>query len=145
MNMNSKSGSGLASAFFAILFLASIALNVAFLSGCVTLDGLTGKGPSYPVGPRPLPPVPPNAEATYLREIATSLGLSPSADKTPGDIAFDIKQALNNSLRYRGDVLSDTFEECKAAIPSSKDTETFEQYHDFIRKVAGKRVLILDN
>lgn len=147
MNVNSKSGSGCVSAFFVILFLASIALNAAFLTGCVTRDGLTGKGPSYPDGPRPTPPpTSSNAEATYLREIATSLGLSPSSDKTPGDIASAIQQALGNSQKFRGEVLSDSaFRDCKDAIPTIKDTETFEAYHSFIKKVAGKRILILDN
>lgn len=147
MNVNSKSGSGCVSAFFVILFLASIALNAAFLTGCVTLDDLTGKGPSHHDGPRPThTTTSSNTETTYLREIATSLGLSPSSDKTPGDIAFDIKQALDNSQKFRGEVLSDSaFKDCKDAIPTTKDTETFEAYHTFIKKVAGKRILILDN
>ncbi len=144
MNMNSKSGSGCASAFFVILFLASIALNVAFLTGCVTLDKFRG-GPDAPNPPRPPQPTHSSSEATYLREIAMSLGLSPSLDKTPGDIAFDIKQTLNNSQKYRGEVLSDSsFEECKTDISTSKGRETFEQYHRFIQKVVDKRVLILD-
>ncbi len=146
MNMNSKSGSGSASIFFVILFLASVALNVAFLTGCVTLDDLRGNaGQSERGGPLPPPSPPPSSEAVYLREIAGSLGLTPSPDKTPGDIAFDIKQALGTSLKYRNDTLSDeAFDECKADISTSKDRETFEQYHRFIKKVAGKRILVLD-
>ncbi|MBQ6923072.1 MAG: hypothetical protein IJQ73_00385 [Kiritimatiellae bacterium] len=145
MNMNSKSGSGIASAIFIILFIASIALNVAFLTGCETL-GPRGR---RSVNPGPIPPTqstPSSSEATYLREIATSLGLSPSPDKTPGIIAFDIKQALGKSLKYHDDILSDVaFQECKAAIPTTKDTEIFEAYHRFIKKIAGKRILVLDN
>lgn len=146
MNMNSKSGSGSASIFFVILFLASVALNVAFLTGCVTLDDLRGNaGQSGRGGPLPPPSPPPSSEAVYLREIAGNLGLTPSPDKTPGDIAFDIKQALGTSLKYRDDTLSDeAFDECKADISTSKDRETFEQYHRFIKKVAGKRILVLD-
>lgn len=147
MNINSKSGSGSASFFFVILFLASVALNVAFVTGCVTSDDLRGKaGKSGRGGPLLPPPPPTSSEAIYLREIAGSLGLSPSPDKTPGDIAFDIKQALGNSLKYRDDILSDeAFQDCKAAIPTTKDTATFEAYHVFIKKIAGKRILVLDN
>ena len=144
MNTTSKSGSGSASAFFAILFLVSVALNAAFLTGCVTLDDFSENGGCHVTGPTP--PTPPPSEAVYLREIAGSLGLSPSPNKTPGDIAFDIKQTLGTSLKYRDDILSDaSFEECKAVIPTTKDTETFEAYHAFIKKIAGKRVLILEN
>ena len=84
------------------------------------------------------------SESVYLREIAASLELSPSSDKTPGDIAFDIGQVLNSVQRYKGGVLSDqSFDECKAAIPTSKDTEIFEAYHAFIKKIAGKRIIVV--
>jgi hypothetical protein len=144
MNRNSQAGSGSTSAFFVILFLASIALNVAFVTGCVTLDDFRGNGRRH--GPRSTPPPSqPASEAVYLREIAGTIGLSPSSDKTPGVIAFDIKQALGNSLKYRDDILSDeAFQDCKAAIPTTKDTATFEAYHVFIKKIAGKRILVLD-
>ena len=145
MDINSKSGSGCASAFFVILFLASIALNVSFLTGCVSLDDFQRRTKGLPTL-QTTQSNPPSSEAVFLRDIATSLGMSPSPDKTPGDIALDIKQAVGNSQKYHGEVLSDSsFEECKAAMPTSKDAETFEQYHRFIRKVAGKRILILDN
>lgn len=144
MNMNSKSGSGSASFFFVILFLASVALNVAFVTGCISTEVFQGgsKGPTPPPTTQTKPGA---SESYYLREIAASLGLSPSLDKTPGDIAFDLKQALGNSLKYRDDILSDeAFQDCKAAIPTTKDTATFEAYHVFIKKIAGKRILVLD-
>lgn len=145
MNMNSKSGSGCASAFFVILFLASIALNVAFLTGCVTLDKFR-RGPDAPLPPRPPQPTHSSSEATYLREIAVSLGLSPSLDKTPGDIAFDIKQALGDSQKYKGNVFSDEeFDKYRKAFLTNNDVKTFEDYHTFAKKVAGKRIVILGN
>ena len=145
MNINSKSGSGSASTLFAILFLASIALNAAFLTGCISMDDIRG-GRKTPTTAINTPQRPTDDESFYLREIAGTLGLSPSSDKRPGEIAFDIKQSLNNSQKYRGDVLSDAaFEECKAAIPTTKDTETFETYHAFIKKIVGKKILVLGN
>lgn len=140
MNMNARAGSGNVSIFFAILFIASIALNAAFLTGCISMKDIFGNGrdPQPTTGQR-------STESFYLREIATSLGISSFSDKTPGDIAFDINQVLNNTQRYKGGVLNDqVFDECKAAIPTSKDTETFEAYHAFIKKIAGKRIVVLD-
>ena len=135
-NMNARAGSGSISVFLAILFIASIALNAAFLTGCISRKDIFGNGST--------PHSPPPAESVYLRQIAKSLGLSPSSDKTPGDIAFDISQVLDNAQRYKGGVLTDqSFNECKAAIPTSKDTETFESYHAFIKKVAGKRIIVV--
>ena len=143
MNINSRTGSGSVSVFFAMLFIASVALNVAFITGCETvkdLRGICGKSEEKPQT-QPSP-----SETFYLREIAASLGMTPSSDKTPGDIAFDIEQKLKNHQKYRDTVLADeAFNECKTAIPTTKDTETFEAYHAFIKKIAGKRVIILDN
>ena len=145
MNMNARVGSGSISVFFAILFIASIALNAAFLTGCISRVDIFGNSSN----PHPIPQPKPTSvvsESVYLREIATSLGLSPSSDKTPGDIAFDISQALNNAQRYKGGVLTDhAFGECKAAIPTDEDTETFEAYHKFIKKIAGKKIVIIND
>ena len=144
MNMNSKKGSGSVSVFLLILLIVSVSLNAAFLTGCISLEDFRGMGK----GPRQTSQQeqkPSASEAAYLREIATELKLSPSSDKTPGDIAFDIKQALGNAQSYRGEVFTDKdFEECKAAIPTTKDTETFKAYHAFIKKIARKRIVILD-
>lgn len=144
MNMNSKKGSGSVSAFLVMLLIASIVLNAAFLTGFISLEDLREGGkeprPTSQQGPKPLA-----SEAAYLREIATELKLSPPSDKTPGDITFDIKQTLGNTLSYRGEVFTEkAFEECKAAIPTTKDTETFKAYQDFIKKVAGKKIIILE-
>ena len=142
MNINSKPGSGSVSVLLAMLFIASVALNAAFLTGCISLEKLRGE--REPLATSRNGKVLPSSEATYLREIAAVLGLSPSSDKTPGDIAFDIEQVLKSSQVYRGDVFSDeAFSECKSAIPTAKDTETFNGYHAFIKKVAGKRIIIL--
>lgn len=145
MNMKAKTGSGSVSVFLSILFIASIALNAAFLTGCISMADIFGNSGSAQPNPgqKPAPVV---SESVYLRDIAKSLGLSPSSDKTPGDIAFDIGQVLTNVQRYKGGVLTDqSFNECKAAIPTSKDTETFEAYHAFIKKINGKRLIILDS
>lgn len=145
MSMNAKAGSGSVSVLLSILFIASIALNAAFLSGCISMTDIFGNSSSTQSDPRQKP-TPVDSESFYLREIATTLGLAPSSDKTPGDIAFDISQVLNNTQRYKGGVLSDqSFDECKAAIPTSKDTEIFEAYHAFIKKINGKRLIILDS
>lgn len=88
---------------------------------------------------------PPQSESTHLKELAEWLSVPIPKDATPGDIAFAIRQALSDSTRYSGEVLSDeAFEECKAAIPTTKDTETFEAYHRFIKKVAGKKVIVIE-
>lgn len=143
MSMNAKAGSGSVSVFLSILFIASIALNAAFLTGCISSADIFGNSNSTQLNLRQKS-TPVVSESVYLREIAASLELSPSSDKTPGDIAFDIGQVLNSVQRYKGGVLSDqSFDECKAAIPTSKDTEIFEAYHAFIKKIAGKRIIVV--
>lgn len=145
MNINSKSGSGSASAFFSILFLASVALNAAFITGCISMDDFCGESKET-TQTRSVQSDPNGSEYSYLHGIATSLGILTASDQSPGLIAQNIKEVFNNTISYDGDVLTgDSFEECKAAIPSTKDTETFEAYHAFIKKIAGKKILVLDN
>ena len=85
------------------------------------------------------------SESEYLGEIASVLSIPVSKDDTPGDIAFKIKQRIGHAERYRGEVLSDeSFELAKSAIGIPADAETFTQYHKFIKKIEGKKVLILD-
>ena len=86
------------------------------------------------------------SESAYLKEIASVLSIQVSKDDTPGDIAFRIKQCLGNAERYRGEVLSDeSFELAKSAIGISADAEAFAEYHQFIKMIDGKRIIVLDS
>ena len=86
------------------------------------------------------------SESEYLKEIASVLSIPVLKDDTPGDIAFKIKQCVGSAERYRGNVLSDeSFEKAKSAIRIPADAETFKAYHIFIKKVAGKRIIVLDD
>ena len=91
------------------------------------------------------PPTP--LESEYLKEIALVLSIHVSKDDTPGDIAFKIKQCIGgNAERYRGEVLSDeSFEKARSAIRIPADAETFAGYHQFIKKIDGKRIIVLDS
>lgn len=137
---NRKGGAKLGVLFF-ILLIASVVLNVILLNGCefLGIEGRSGQG-------RPVQPPPASSsESSYLRELAEVLKLNEGPEKTPGDIAFDIQQCLNNRQKYRGEVLSsDSFEKASAAIRISKDQETFKAYHDFISKIAGKTIIVLE-
>ena len=84
-------------------------------------------------------------ETVYLKEIASVLSIPVSDKDTPGDIVFKIRQRIENTERYRGAVLSDeSFRKAKSAIRIPSDAETFAEYHAFIKKVAEKRIVLLD-
>lgn len=85
-------------------------------------------------------------ESEYLKEIASVLSIPVLKDDTPGDLAFKIKQCIGNAERYSGNVLSDeSFEKAKSAIRIPEDSETFKAYHAFIKKVAGKKIFVIDD
>lgn len=85
----------------------------------------------------------PLSESEYLKEIAALLSISVPKDDTPGDIAFKIKQCIENAERYRWNVLSDeSFEKAKSAIRIPADAKTFAEYHKFIKRIEGKKLLI---
>ena len=82
-------------------------------------------------------------ESAYLKEIAMVLSIPVSDKDTPGDIAFKIRQRLENTERYRGAVLSDeSFRKAKSAIRIPADAATFVEYHKFIKRIEGKKLLI---
>ena len=142
MKTRNRKGSAKLGVLFFILLSASIALNVILLNGCevLGLEGRSGQGKS--VQP---PQPPPNLASSYLRELAEVLKLNEGPDKTPGDIAFDIRQCLDNRQKYKGDVLSaDSFEMACSAIGIQKDQEIFKAYHEFISKIAGKTIIVLE-
>ena len=85
------------------------------------------------------------SEAVFLLDIAKRLGIDEPYDKTPGDIAFDIERCLNHSTSYCGGTLSsDAFANIREAILNPEEQKMFQAYHDFIRKVEGRRILILE-
>lgn len=141
MKTRNRKGSTKLGVLLFILLCASIALNVILLKG----DGILGIGEKSGGGPTVNPPSLPNSESSYLRELAGILKLDVRSEKTSGDMAFDIRQRLNKRLTYSGDVLPlDSFEKASAAIRITKDQETFKAYHEFIRKVAGKTIIVLE-
>ena len=85
-------------------------------------------------------------ESEYLKEIASVLSIPVLKDDTPGDVAFKIRQCIGNAERYSGNVLSnESFEKAKSAIRIPEDSETFKAYHAFIKKVAGKKIFVIDD
>lgn len=141
MQTRNRKGSAKLGVLFFMLLIVSIALNVILLNGCEIL-GIEGRaGQEKPVQTPPAS----ISESSYLRELAEVLKLNEGPEKTTGDIAFDIRQCLDNRQKYRGDVLSsDSFEKARTAIRISKDQETFKAYHEFISKIAGKTIIVLE-
>ena len=141
MTTRSNKGSTKIGVLFFILFCASVALNVILLNGCELL-GIGGKvRENNPVKTSPVS----GSELSYLRELAEVLEIKEGTEKTPGDIAFDIRQCLNNRQKYKGDVLSAvSFEMACSAIGIQKDQDIFKAYHAFISKIAGKTIIILE-
>ena len=140
MKTANQKGSSMIGVLFALLFIISIALNAIFISGC---DIFKLGGATKATGTTP-PPAP-SAETTYLREIAAALKIDETPDKTPGDVAFDIQQRLSKGVKYNGTVLTpEAFAKASSAIRIAEDQEAFKSYHEFIGKIASKKLIILE-
>lgn len=88
----------------------------------------------------------PSPELGYLKEIAQSLSIPVPPTDTSGDLSFKILNRLQRQEQFNGTVLTDeSFADVKDAILSSKDKEAFAAYHAFIKKIAGKKVVIIDS
>lgn len=144
---DSRNGGSNYSCLLGVLLLVSISLNTAFLTGCVTTDGIFGgEKPDAETGAETQREPGYSSECESLRTIATFLKIPTPTNFQPGDYEREILSKLREAKPYDGEVLTtDAFKECKAAIPTKKDTETFESYHAFIKKNAGKKILVIDN
>lgn len=111
-------------------------LLAASLAGNVVLFLNRDEKESTPPPPSP----PPNSHA---REIAGYLGMRPASTKTEGDIATDIKLALDDVIKAPDDILSDQSIErlCMAATTAEESALIGTQ--EFLKKVQGKRILPL--
>ena len=97
------------------------------------------------------PPLP--SELRYLKELAKELSIPVSDLDTPSDIALAIKtrikeaerQRIKNSERYGGEILSEeSFEMVRSSIPIPSVEKVIVDYHNFIKKIAGKKFLIIE-
>ena len=87
---------------------------------------------------------PPQSEAPFLKDLANWLSVPIPENATPGDIELAIKEALSETVTCPVTVLSDeAFKECYAVIPTTRDAEIFKEYHDYFKKIEGKRIVIL--
>lgn len=126
-----------------ILLIASVTLNVILINGGGFL-GIGGKAKGA-VANTGTPPPPPSAESSYLCDLASSLNIEASSDKTPGDMVYEIKRRLDNRLSYHGDVLTpQALEGVSSSIVVPKDEATFKAYHEFISKISGKTIIVLE-
>lgn len=143
---NSGSGCG-ASSVLLLLLMASVALNVALLSGCDLVDPLRRKGPDGLGGKNPVVTTSGHAyDATEdLREIASRLGVEVGG-KGGYEIASAIKTKLYVEPSAKGfprDVLTEAqFEKVKKVLPDDKAL-IISEYHRFIKSMEGKRFVVI--
>lgn len=140
---SSKSGCGV-SAIFVLLFMASAALNVVLLSGCV-MPGkcpLCGRGKDAQRSSK--------STAVYdsvddLREIASKLGIE-TEGKDAGDLASSIKTQLYVESSAKGfprELLTEQqLEGVRDLIPEKINT-TIAEYQRFIKSLEGKRFIVV--
>lgn len=140
---SSKSGCG-ASAFFALLFIASAVLNGVLLTGC----RISGKCPLC--GREKDVSTPSQSKTVYdatddLREIANKLGIEADG-KDASELASLIKTQLYVEANAKGfpqDLLSpEQFEKVKDVLPKER-AEIIEAYQKFIKSLEGKRFIVV--
>lgn len=135
-----KKGCSMLGVLFTLLFIGSIALNAFFVVGCNFFHPRSRmKKTDFNRT------VVSSVETRYLREIADILKIGCTPEKTQGDIAAEIQQRLSESVTYTGSVLtSEAFAKANSAIRIAEDQETFKSYHEFVGKIAGKKLIILE-
>lgn len=121
-----------------LLFFASVALNVGFLTGCQSLhDAFYGNPCKY--SQAPVQPVNDGGKAELVH-IAELLEIKTSG-KTTSDLASDIRYTLGRNVLVPS--IYAEFEKLAKAL-SSKQQESMREYHNFISDLQGKKVVVIE-
>jgi len=128
--MKEKSSS--VNVFLLLIVAASVLLNL-FLFRKIGEKSLEFKRPaSVPI-----------VEVDHVRKIAVALGMRPTAGKTEGDIATDVKLAIEDAPVAPKRILSDVDCDMVAKLLDAKEKKAFMDMQSFFKTIAGKRYLII--
>ena len=124
-----------------VLLLASIALNVGFLTGCKSLhDTIYGEPCRFAGSERANP-----AQADGKAELAKIAGLLDinTSKKTASDLAADICYKLNRTADLPQALDDSAFNKMVEAV-STNDEKAMREYQRFISSLQGKRVIVIE-
>lgn len=121
-----------------ILFLASVALNACFITGCQALhDAVYGNpckyGSHQPAG---------DDGKSELVRIANLLDIKTSG-KSAYDLAFDIRYKLNRSADVPQVFDDEAFKRMRKDL-RSYEKDAMDEYQRFILELQGKRVIVIE-
>lgn len=112
-----------------LLLLASLALNAAFLTGCVTRGTFFGSEPTSPD----------DGDRARLVRIAGLLDI-PTEGKSALDLESDICHVLNRAMNVPQAFGEADFEKMAKDL-NPVEREAMQQYQRFILSLQGKRVI----
>ena len=120
-----------------ILFIASVALNVGFLTGCQSLhDAVYGSPCKF------VPAAPKQDGATDLARIAGLLDIKTSG-KAATDLVADICYKLDRNMDVPKAFDDSAFNDATKDLLSG-EKEVLRKYQQFISELQGKRVIVID-
>ena len=134
--MNSKNGS--ANPMLVLMLLASVVLNVAFVSGCKTLDKTLEK--IFKSEPK----VEYRDNPEHVKIVADKLGVRVSGTDTAGDIARNIRERIGEAEQTSMPApLSDESIERLRNYLKPDERVILDKYQKAIKDAQGKKVLYL--
>ena len=130
--MNSKNGS--ANPMLVLMLLASVVLNVAFVSGCKTLEKIFKSEPKVEYRDNP----------EHVKSVADKLGVRVSGTDTAGDIARNVRERIGEAEQPPMPApLSDESIERLRNYLKPDERVILDKYQKAIKDAQGKRVLYL--
>ena len=122
-----------------LLFITSLVLNVAILTGCRTLhDTVYGSSCKY----SPQKQTDNNDIKAELVRIASLLDIKTSG-KTASDLSSDIRYKLERSADVPNAFNATAFERMSKDL-RVEEKEAMRAYHRFIHDLQGKRVIVIE-
>ena len=123
-----------------ILFIASAALNVVFLTGCKSLHDVVFGVPCRFAPSKPQEPK--QDDKAELARIAGLLDIS-TTGKTTSDLAADIYYKLDRSTDAPSLFDASSFEEMTKVLGPEQE-KAMREYQQFISDMQGKRVIVIE-
>ncbi len=127
-----KSRNGSANPMLVLMLLASVVLNVAFVSGCKTIEKIFVKEKIVY-----------RDNIDHVKRVADKLGMCVASNKTAGDVATDIRIVIDNSEQRMPSPLPDeTITKLKKLLKPD-ERAALDDYQKAIKDAQGKKVLYI--
>ena len=142
MKTRSRNGGVTFAGILSLALIASLALNVAFVSGCVTLGDLGAGGDDRTTQSQAPSVDPGEIRLSCMCEVARTIGVEYAPGMTASDILSKIKMTVKPAS-FSGKVLTEKEIEAASDMLAPAAGAVLRENQGFLSDIKGKKILII--